>query len=167
MRASRPEASMELYRESVALFATGIVVVTADDPEGETRGATVNSFTSISLDPPTVMVSLRKGKTHSLISGSGWYGVSVLGHGQSAYASHFSGPRDGHIEPRFVEGSHVATLEGSLARFECEVTREIQIHDHTLFVARVASAATSSGAHDGGVPLVFFGSRHSHVLQLG
>ncbi|WP_406135814.1 styrene monooxygenase NADH-dependent flavin reductase subunit StyB [Streptomyces sp. NBC_01089] len=162
MRPSRPEVSTAQYRKSVALFATGIVVVTAVDAEGKTHGATVNSFTSVSLDPPTVMVSLRKGKTHSLISESGWYGVSVLSQEQSAYASHFSGPRDGLVEPDFVSGDHVSTLEGSLARFECEVMREIGIHDHTLFVARVDFSSATDG-----IPLVFFGSRHSHVLQLG
>ncbi|MFI7099479.1 flavin reductase family protein [Streptomyces sp. NPDC050161] len=158
---ARPDA--DLYRQSVALFATGIVVVTADDTGGQPHGATVNSFTSISLDPPTVMISLKRGRTHGLISASGWYGVSVLAREQRDYATHFSGRRNPSCEPVFLPGDRVSTLDGSLARFECEVTREVEVHDHTLFVARVHSHTPATK----GSPLVFFDSRHNHDLHLG
>ncbi len=151
-----------LFRKTVSLFATGIAVVTTTDAEGRTHGVTVNSFTSISLGPPTVMVSLKEGTAHSLISSSGWYGVSVLRQDQRAYSSHFSGRRDAVQEPRFAEGHKVPTIEGSIARFECEVTHQISIHDHTLFVARVAWCSPSEGA-----PLLFFASRDSHELISG
>lgn len=161
MATTGPSADAVLYRKSVALFATGIVVVTVDDEEGRTHGATVNSFTSISLDPPTVMVSLKKGRAHDLISRDGWYGVSVLSKLQSGYVTHYSGRRDPAFEPRLVPGKQVTTLEGSLARFECEVTQIIDVHDHTLFVARVDSCNSAEGA-----PLVFFDSRHGHDLRI-
>lgn len=147
------------YRQAVALFATGIAVVTAADENGEVHGATVNSFTSISMRPPTVMVSLLPGRAHSLISESGWYGVSVLSSRQRAHSSHYGGRYEIEWEPDFVPGAHVPTLKDSLARFECQVINEFVVHDHTLFVAQVMSCDTSdTGADSHPSPLMFFAS---------
>jgi styrene monooxygenase reductase component len=143
-----------LFRKSVSLFATGIAVVTCDDDEGQIHGMTVNSFTSISLDPPTVLVSLKPGRTHRAISRRGWYGVSILHEEQQSYSAHFSG-KPQSVVPEFVKQSQVPTLQESLAWFECQVTDRVQIHDHTLFVAKVVAC--------GGIdknPLMFFASKH-------
>lgn len=148
------------FRNSVALFATGIAVVTMDDGAGGVHGATINSFTSISLDPPTVMISLKPGSAHSLISDSGWYGVSVLSESQRNHSSYFSGKRDVEFAPEFVAGETVPTLLGSLARFECKVFETIEVHDHTLFLARVMRCESEVGS-----PLMFFASSyHQPVL---
>lgn len=161
MDRTNPPADPGLYRKAVSLFPTGIVVVTAETPDGAIHGMTVNSFTSISLDPPTVMVSLRPGRARGLISRNGWYGISVLTDGQRSCSSHFSRQRDVAPEVDFEPGHRVATIKGSLARFECEVMREVTVHDHTLFFARVASCTAAEGT-----PLVYFASRDGHVLQV-
>jgi styrene monooxygenase reductase component len=149
------------FRSSVALFATGIAVVTMVDEEGNVHGVTVNSFTSISLDPPTVMISLKPGRAHDLISATGWYGVSVLSDGQQGHSSYFCGTRDGDWAPEYVDGQHVPTLVGSLARFECEVSDAVTVHDHTLFLARVVRCESETGS-----PLMFFASNyHQPVLN--
>jgi styrene monooxygenase reductase component len=154
------------YRKAVAMFATGIAVVTAMDTNGEVHGATVNSFTSISMRPPTVMVSLLPGRAHYLISRSGWYGVSVLSSTQRAHSSHYGGRYEIEWEPDFVAGHRVATLKDSLARFECHVINEFQVHDHTLFVAQVM-ACNSVDAGDGQPtsPLMFFSSSDRFRLR--
>lgn len=143
------------FRKSVALFATGIAVVTMEDEVGGVHGATVNSFTSISLDPPTVMVSLRPGRANDLVSKNGVYGVSVLTDCQQSHSMYFTGKRDGDCTPEFDEGTIVPTLKGSLARFECRVTEKIKVHDHTIFLARVEHCASEDGA-----PLMFFASKY-------
>lgn len=150
------------FRSSVALFATGIAVVTADDGNGGVHGVTVNSFTSISLDPPTVMVSLRAGRAHELISKNAVFGVSVLTEAQQNHSRYFTGKRDDDWAPEFLTGSIVPTLAGSLARFECRVTQTIDVHDHTLFLARVERCESDAGS-----PLMFFASNyHRPVLAL-
>lgn len=143
------------FRSSVALFATGIAVVTTDDGEGGVHGVTVNSFTSISLDPPTVMVSLRAGRAHELIRRNGVYGVSVLTESQQNCSRYFTGKRDGEWRPEFRTGRMVSTLAGSLARFECRVIEAIDVHDHTLFLARVERCESEPGS-----PLMFFASTY-------
>lgn len=143
-----------LFRKSVSLFATGIAVVSCDDDEGQVHGMTVNSFTSVSLDPPTVLVSLKPGRTHRAISRRGAYGVSILHEDQQGFSAHFSGKLQTPA-PEFVVRQRIPTLKDSLAWFECEVESRVQIHDHTLFVARVVACDAINGA-----PLMFFASKH-------
>lgn len=152
--ASAATVETALFRKSVSLFATGIAVVTCDDCEGQVHGMTVNSFTSISLDPPTVLVSLKPGRTHRAISRRGAYGVSILHHEQQGCSAHFSG-KPQLPAPEIVVRNRVPTLKDSLAWFECEVESCVQIHDHTLFVARVVACDAVNGS-----PLMFFASRH-------
>ncbi|MCB2651543.1 flavin reductase family protein, partial [Listeria monocytogenes] len=63
------------FRKAVSLFTTGVVVVSCDDEAGGVHGTTVNSFTSVSLSPPTVLISLKEGRMHKLISERGKYGI--------------------------------------------------------------------------------------------
>lgn len=147
------------FRKSVSLFATGIAVVTMKDEEDTVHGVTVNSFTSISLDPPTVMISLRPGRAHDLVSKNGVYGVSVLTDAQQSHSKYFTGKRDGDCTPEFTDGTIVPTLQGSLARFECRVTDEVKVHDHTLFLARVEHCEAGDGS-----PLMFYASKYHQPL---
>jgi flavin reductase (DIM6/NTAB) family NADH-FMN oxidoreductase RutF len=149
------------FRTSVALFATGIAVITVPDGQGGVHGITVNSFTSISLDPPTVMVSLKAGRAHELISSSGCYGVSVLSEGQQGHSRYFTGKRDSEWIPEYVKGQRIPTLAGSLARFECEVVNAIPVNDHTLFIARVVRCESQTGS-----PLMFFASNYHEPTLL-
>lgn len=148
---SAPCADPALFRDSVARFATGVAVVSCLDDDGRPQGMTVSSFTSISLEPPTVLVSLRPGRTHALVRRRGWYGVSVLGGAQQAWSAHFGGRPQPGLEPAWAMKSRVPVLQQALAWFECEVQSVLQVHDHTLFVARVADCD-----HDAGVPLLFY-----------
>ena len=152
-----PEPSLDCtdFRKAVSLFATGIVVLTCEDEDGRIHGVTVNSFTSVSLSPPTVLVSLKPGKAHRLISRSGRYGACVLNEAQQHFSTHFAGKPQDELQPDFVTRDRVPTLRNCLAWFECAVIERIQIHDHTLFVAEVTGCGTQVGT-----PLMFFGSRY-------
>jgi flavin reductase (DIM6/NTAB) family NADH-FMN oxidoreductase RutF len=143
------------FRKFVAMFATGIAVVTCEDSMGAVHGATINSFTSISLEPATVLVSLRPGRMHRLISGSGRFGISVLNESQQDHSSHFSGHPLETLDLEFAVRSQVPTLRECLAWFECSTMERVQVHDHTLFIARVSSCGGGNGS-----PLIFFGSRY-------
>lgn len=143
------------FRKSVSLFATGIVVLTCEDQDGNVHGATVNSFTSVSLNPPTVLVSLKPGKAHQLISRNGRYGACILNEEQQNFSAHFSGRPQETVQPDFLVRDRLPTLRHCLAWFECAVIEKLQVHDHTLFVAEV----TACGNEDG-TPLMFFASRY-------
>lgn len=144
-----------LFRKSVSLFTTGIVVLTCEDDDGKVHGMTVNSFTSVSLDPPTVLVSLKPGRAHRLISRNGRYGASILSEAQMHFSAHFSGKPQPSLQPDFVVHDRLPTLKNCLAWFECELVTQVQVHDHTLFVSEV----TACGNEDG-TPLMFFASRY-------
>jgi len=148
-------AGPTLFRESVSRFATGIAIVSCLDDADQPQGMTVNSFTSISLEPATVLVSLRPGRTHALIRRRGLYGISVLSGEQEGWSRHFGGrPQDG-LAVHWEMKSRVPVLRGALAWFECAVENLLQVHDHTLFVARVLDCD-----HARGTPLMFYESRY-------
>ena len=150
-----PQADALQYRQSVALFATGIVVLSCEDDDGQVHGITVNSFTSVSLAPPTVLVALQAGKANCLITRNGRFGARILKEAQQGFSAHFGGRPQRALQPDFMARERVPTLQHCLAWFECEILDKVQVHDHTLFVALV----TACGSHEG-APLMYFGSRY-------
>ncbi len=147
------------FRKAVSQFATGIAIVTVEaEMPDEVHGMTINSFTSISLDPPTVLISLKPGRTNQLVSQRRRFGVSILHDDQAEYSALFSGRQDVNCRPEFVIPSQAPVLGSALAWFECELQHQVQIHDHTLFIAEVTACGSVDGA-----PLLFFASRyHRH-----
>ncbi len=149
------------FRRTVGLFATGVAVLSCVDPDIDcadvgyvVHGATVNSFTSVSIHPPTVMVSLMAGRAHQFITAGGHFGASLLEAGQQACSDYFAGKQ--YVDPpAFTVRDRVPTLVECHAWFECEVIQRFDIHDHTVFVARVLSCGDN-----GGSPLLFHGSRY-------
>ncbi len=129
-------------------WVTGVTVVSSALDEYR-HGMTVNSFTSISLDPALLLVSLaRSTRTHTLVEGSGMFGVTILNERQAAISDRFAG-RIPDAEDRF-EGLSVFTLvtgapflsEG-LAFFDCEVRGSYPVGDHTIFVGQVVALKTA------------------------
>ncbi|OZI74621.1 styrene monooxygenase NADH-dependent flavin reductase subunit StyB [Bordetella genomosp. 12] len=144
------------FRQAVSQFATGIAVVSVQaENTAEVHGMTINSFTSVSLDPPTVLISLKSGRTHGLIRNHLRFGVSVLHDEQVGLSALFSGKAPADSRPEFVVPNHSPVLRSALAWFECEVQQQVDIHDHTLFIARVTASGCVQGA-----PLLFFSSRY-------
>ena len=142
------------FRQAASRFATGVAVLTALDSRGEICGMTANSFVTISLSPPTVLVSVKSGRMHEAMSASRRYGVNVLPEQAKAVSRHFaSRPREAHPEHDIVDG--LPRLSNCVAFFACEVTRTIDVSDHTLFIAEVSECDYCDD-----LPLVFFSSRY-------
>jgi flavin reductase (DIM6/NTAB) family NADH-FMN oxidoreductase RutF len=116
---------------------------------------TANSFVTISLSPPTVLVSVRPGKMHRAISTTGRYGVNVLPEGGKRLSRHFAGRPTADAVPHYdiVEG--LPRLSNCVAFFACEVIRMVDVNDHTLFIAEVSNCDYCDS-----LPLVFFSSRY-------
>jgi flavin reductase (DIM6/NTAB) family NADH-FMN oxidoreductase RutF len=143
------------FRACVGEFATGVTVVCAEDDDGP-AGMTLNAFTSVSLDPLLVLVSLGHGsRTLGVVGRSGRLAVSILHRHQRDVAIAFASP--GAPFPReHVERSHDGFLvvRGAAATHHGEVEQIVRAGDHDLVLARVVGIT-----HDGGEPLVFHRGR--------
>jgi flavin reductase (DIM6/NTAB) family NADH-FMN oxidoreductase RutF len=131
----------QTLRSCLGRFATGVAVVTFDG-EGP-RGITVNSFCSVSMDPPLVLVSVaRSARSHELLRGTAFC-VNVLAAEQEAVARQFAGgPGDAAV---WVDGAPVPRLAGVLAHLQCRPWRDYDGGDHTLFLGEVDDFAFRDG----------------------
>nr|WP_245240572.1 flavin reductase family protein [Streptomyces spiramenti] len=142
-------------------FASGVTVVTTRCGDGgAVHGATVSSFTSVSLRPPLVMVSLdRRSRLSALLAG-GPFGVNVLAAGQSRLALRFAGrggPVDEDVE--WQDGGPAPRLAGAVAHFTCAPWAAHDGGDHVLYIGEVLGFDAP-----GGEPLVFHGGAF-HALR--
>ena len=146
----------EQLRHAMRAWTTGVTVVTATY-DGQQYGMTVNSFTSISLEPPLVALALKKlTHTHELVEKSGEFAVTILAANQKEYSDRFAGKHP-EIKDRF-EGVPTETLsinapllKGGIAYYNCRVVNSMPVGENTLFVAEVI-AAQGDGT---GEPLVY------------
>jgi len=156
-------------RMTMRQWVTGVTIVTsavksgAPDSSGVNGmvsgmgGMTVSSFTSVALEPPTVLVCLNKETfTHDLVARSGVYAISMLGADQEALSNRFAGGEPNMAE-RFagLELSYADTgsplLPGALAWLDCVVRESLNTGTHTIYVAEVVYAHVNPDA----APLVY------------
>src|ERR1022692_4090839 len=123
-----------LYRRTCAQFTTGITVVTTLDSNGHPHGMTVNSFSSVSLEPPLVLVSidLRNAILGHFISSS-WFAINILAEHQEDISRRFSSPSENRFLGLNWRPGECGTplLDGVLAQLECLVVRTFEVGDHT------------------------------------
>ncbi|HZU17789.1 MAG TPA: flavin reductase family protein, partial [Candidatus Dormibacteraeota bacterium] len=118
-RVAAPEADLDEteLRACLAHFASGVTVVTYDAPQGP-RGITVNAFTSVSLRPPLVLVSVaRSSRSHDILAGRP-FTVNILRPEQEAIARHFASGGDDHSHMPWCRGGVGPRLSGVLAYLE-------------------------------------------------
>ena len=143
-------------------FLSGVTVITVEH-DGCRYGTTASAFTSLSLDPPMVLVCLNQSsETGAAVLRAGHFAVNVLGDGQEETALHF-----GRKAPDKFAGVGVAAdtrtdplLEDALATFECAVTEHVVGGTHRVFLATVTRAA----ARREGAPLAYFRGRFERLL---
>ncbi len=145
-------------RNCLGRFATGVTVVTCHGREATAHGMTVNAFTSVSLDPPLVLVSIDRRTKGSELLDEAPFTVNVLHEGQRDVALHFAGRPQVNLELAWEEGKLAPRLVGCLAYIECEPWAAYDGGDHVLFLGRVHSFGFGETA-----PLVFFTGRF-HAL---
>lgn len=146
------EVTAPRLRTALGHFVSGVTVVTTAVGD-DVHGMTANAFTSVSLDPPLVLVSIaKKARMDEKIRCSGRYGVSILAKAQEPLSLHFAGValRREPVEPAFVERCGVPLLDGALVHLACTVADSHPAGDHTLHVGRVDGLW-----HGHGEPLVF------------
>ncbi|MET0864089.1 MAG: flavin reductase family protein [Nakamurella sp.] len=131
------------FRSVMGQFITGVTVVTLLGPHGP-HGTTVNSFSSLSLDPPLVLICLRKDAfTARALADSSHFGVSILGSSQHGLGRHFASTSRPSGASAFSGVDHhagqtgVPLLDGAVAHLECAAVQFLDAGDHTIFIGEV------------------------------
>jgi flavin reductase (DIM6/NTAB) family NADH-FMN oxidoreductase RutF len=143
------------YRRVLGHLATGVTVVATADGDGRAWGLTASAVTSLSLDPPLVLVCVDlEADSHDVLDGSGRFAVSILGDGSESLARRFAeydadGKWEGVAYRAEVTGAPV--LDGALAWVDCRVTARHPGGDHTIFVGEVVAGDAGEGA-----PLLYY-----------
>jgi flavin reductase (DIM6/NTAB) family NADH-FMN oxidoreductase RutF len=157
----------EKLRAAMRAWSAGVTVVTAVH-ESHKHGMTVNSFTSISLDPALITVSLRADtRTHELVTKARAFGLTMLSVEQSKISDLFAGKMT-EIEDRFA-GLQTETLVtgsplivGGLAWLDCRVVETYSAGMNTLFIAEVLAARDANE----GQPLIYHNRKYWNLSQL-
>jgi flavin reductase (DIM6/NTAB) family NADH-FMN oxidoreductase RutF len=156
----------DVFRRVMGHFVTGVSVVTALDG-GRPFGITVNALSSVSLQPPLVMVALdRRRFLTPIVRAEGRYAVNVLGEDQQALSDCFAGApvmpgRDAFCGATWHPGpTGLPLLDGAIATLECSVVQTFSAGDHDLFIGRVDTLG--SGA-DEAMPLLYFRRRYLRI----
>lgn len=150
--------SGDVFRRACGRFPTGVTIASVVDRQGVPHGLTVNSFTSVSLDPPLVLVALaHSASVMAAFRGARFFAVNVLAAGQRALSERFA--RKGHDRFDGLEWHAGETgaplLPGTLAEIECAIQQRFTAGDHDLFVGEMVRAVVHEGE-----PLLYFGGRY-------
>ncbi len=147
------------FRRALGNFATGVTVVTAADASGRKVGVTANSFNSVSLDPPLVLVCIEKSvKTHEAIRAAGRFGVSILASTQADVSGKFASKAEDKFSGVGIRRGEngLPLIDGAICTLECRVHEQFPGGDHSIFVGEVLDAQTASD----GAPLVYYRSAY-------
>lgn len=157
--------SARALRNALGLFPTGVTIITALDPDGERLGMTVNSFNTVSLDPPLVLFSVaRNAYSLDALLASNHYAINLLDLRQTELSTRFARALgDKWTDVNCHPGrSGVPLFDSALAWFECESWAHYEGGDHVIFVGRVLSYH----ADPDGEPLVFYRGQYNRLHKV-
>jgi 3-hydroxy-9,10-secoandrosta-1,3,5(10)-triene-9,17-dione monooxygenase reductase component len=160
---ARPEHDQRDFRTALGSFPTGVCLITALGPGGERVGLTVNSFSSVSLDPPMVLWSLaRSANCAPVFRDAEYFAINVLAASDATLSSHFAKPgadKFAAYAARFSAGlGGVPLLQGAVANFECHSRYRKYGGDHIILIGVVERYRHSELA-----PLLFHRGRYASV----
>jgi flavin reductase ActVB len=154
------------FRNAMARFASGVTVVTARNTDGAFVGFTASAFSSLSLDPPLLLVCLQKdADCYAAFMESDDFAVSILAHGQAHIALRFATKaidklQDTPVTPGTIAG--LPLVSGASAHAECRIRERVDGGDHTILVGEVIRAEISAAE-----PLLHFNRRFGRFLADG
>jgi 3-hydroxy-9,10-secoandrosta-1,3,5(10)-triene-9,17-dione monooxygenase reductase component len=159
---TEPPITPDQFRAALAAYPTGVTVVTAPGENGPS-GATANSVTSLSLDPPLMLAALDRGsRTLTSVRDSGRFGVNALAAGQEELARRFAAKDPEPTKWEGVEWSEsrgIPRLGGALMWVACELRDEIEGGDHLILIGDVIAAESRDAA-----PLLFHRGDYRDLL---
>lgn len=149
------------FRRACSRFATGVCVLTTCTPDGRPHGLTVNSFTSLSLDPPLVMAAIARSSAQLPgFENSASFAVNILTEEQRHLSTHFAKPEDGRFNGAVwspgATGSPV--FADTLGVIECRTVQWLDAGDHRVLVGQAVAAVVRKGR-----PLLYFESGYASL----
>lgn len=162
----------EDFRRVLSCFASGVTVVTTWDAEGRPTGLTASAFTSVSLDPPLVLVCVAQAaQSYPALQASGHFAVNILGAEQEAVSRRFASvvladPAEKFDGIAYKPGAlGLPIIADALAAVECATVHTYAGGDHTIFVGRVeAGECQTETATE---PLLYYRGRYSRLQAPG
>ncbi len=155
------------FRDALGFFPTGVAIVTTVDAAGQPAGITVNSFTSVSLEPPLILVSVaRTSRNFDLFNVVNHFAVNLLREEQRAISSAFASPtadRFGSVRHRPGHGN-APLIEAHLVAFECETYARYDGGDHVLLLGKVLNLSTDLNLPP--KPLLYFRGQYRELSEL-
>ena len=161
-REYRTGSDSRTLRDALGSFATGVTVVTCFDKDGDPFGLTANSFTSVSLDPPLLLVCVHKGaQCAEALTGADHFAVNVLQTGQQPASIRFSTRHDDRFGPNDWSPGELGApvLTESMAVFECRSHAVHEGGDHHILVGEVIKASFDPSLD----PLLFFRGKYRRL----
>ena len=148
-------------RRAFGTFVTGVTIITTRDSDGHPRGMTANSFTSVSLDPPLLLVCVGKAAaSFPAFNETRSFAVNFLHEGQVDVSSVFASKAADKFQSVNHDRAHTGApiLTDSLTWFDCTVHNRIEAGDHIILIGQVQAFGTSPSA-----PLGFCRGRYASV----
>ncbi len=142
------------FRQLLGRFATGVTVLTARDADGRPHGMTANSLSSVSLEPPLVLLSIdHEAAMHTLLVTAPVFAVNILSSHQETVSRRFAAELEERFEGIGYQESPrgLILLDEALAHIECERVATHEAGDHTILVGRVVAGSARDGR-----PLCYF-----------
>ena len=161
-REYRTGSDPRTLRDALGSFATGVTVVTCFDEAGEPFGLTANSFTSVSLDPPLLLVCVHKeAQCAAAMTNAEHFAVNVLQTGQQPASIRFSTRHDDRFGPNDWSPGELGApvLKESLGVFECRRHAVYEGGDHHILIGEVVKASFDPSLD----PLLFFRGKYRRL----
>lgn len=145
-----------LFKRTLGQWASGVTVITTVR-EKVPHGMTASSFSSLSLDPPLVLVSVdQRARLHQVLPEIGRYGVSILAKGQDLLSTHFAGRPDDSLQIPWIEAEGLPFIDGALAHLACDVFSAVPGGDHIIYIGRITHAQVWPDRE----PLLYHGGKY-------
>ncbi len=149
MTTETPPMDPRALRDAFGCFMTGVTVVTTIDSDGAPLGFTANSFSSVSLDPPLLLVSIANRSANlAAFRAARGFAVNVLAEGQKEVSTTFARPSDDRFATVYWRRGPVGSplIAGVSAWFDCTLEQAIPLGDHTLLIGRIGGFEATQAA---------------------
>jgi len=155
--------SRDSFRRACSRFATGVAIATVLDPSGEPHGLTINSFTSVSAEPPIVLICIdRDCSILGHFEASPWFAISFLAEAQQELSNRFALLPEGRFQGvdwrPAQESGGMPILEGAIGWMSCRVLNRVAAGDHWILLGEVEQAEPCEGQ-----PLLYFDSAYQRL----
>lgn len=150
-------------RNVMGHFATGVTIITTKDTAGKPFGLTANAFSSLSLDPPLLLICVdKKVDCYACFEASQVFAVNFLSEGQDQLSTRFATKGIEKFEgvPYKLGELGVPLLDGALAHIECKLAGAYEGGDHTIYVGEIQNAVVLNDR-----PLLFFKGKYAKLPQ--